>query len=433
MYTVTLFDPHAYGADHVSADVSGPTTPSIGVSSPYSITPVPGADSYQWRYAGSTVTTMYGAETGISGISASVPPEYSPISTDVHASGSASYHLAHPGFVDQILTLDPTLLPSVSSTLTFQSRLGVATPAQTATVEVSTDDGSTWQEVYRQTGSGDPGEITFTLRTIKLESFADRTIRVRFAYRYTMGELAYPQTTTGIGWYIDDITFTTTSEVTGISASPVSATPTFTFTPPAEGRYILQARALLYGRYPLEWGPVLRVTAVVPSQFPLAVLITGNGTVTSDPPGISCPYGECVKLFPSGKPVLLMATPAATNYLFGGWTGGGCGGTGNCSVPMTATTEVTARFDYVQPVRVPLATPTDYSSLTFGYGAVHDGGTIMARTFTFSENLLLDQNKRFILRGGYNTGFVNTIGVSVLNGRLTVSRGSLTAENLTIR
>jgi hypothetical protein len=164
----------------------------------------------------------------------------------------------------------------------------------------------------------------------------------------------------------------------------------------------------------------------------LAISGTGGGKVMSNPEGISCPYEICTVLFPFDSPVRLMAYPD-TNSLFGGWSGGGCGGTGDCSVPMTSATSVNARFDYVLPVRVPLAAPPEFSSLTLAYGAVPDGGTILARAFIFTENLLLTQNKRVDLRGGYDTGFDRTIGTSVLSGRLTVSQGALVVTGLVIR
>jgi hypothetical protein len=103
---------------------------------------------------------------------------------------------------------------------------------------------------------------------------------------------------------------------------------------------------------------------------------------------------------------------------------------------MTTATAVTARFDYVLPVRVPLATPSEYSTLTLAYGAVPDGGTILARAFIFPENLLLNLNKRVFLLGGYDTSFTGTsgtTGISVLNGRLTVSQGALVVSGLVIR
>ena len=169
-----------------------------------------------------------------------------------------------------------------------------------------------------------------------------------------------------------------------------------------------------------------------PSQLSLTLSGTGGGTVTSDPPGISCPHGDCVKQFPVGLPVLPVATPDS-NSLFGGWTGGGCGGVGSCSVPLTSDSAVTSRFDYVQPLRVPLATPVDFSSLPLAYAAVPDGGSILARSFIFPGNLLLDKEKRLFLRGGDDTNFAGAPGISVLNGQLTLSRGSLVVSGIVIR
>ncbi len=69
---------------------------------------------------------------------------------------------------------------------------------------------------------------------------------------------------------------------------------------------------------------------------------TGGGTVTSSPAGINCGTA-CAATYDSGTAVTLTATPAA-NATFDGWTGGGCAGTGPCTLTLTADTTVTARF-----------------------------------------------------------------------------------------
>ena len=436
-YTVTVFDPQTPGADKMSTVITGSTTPSAGFAALYAISPVSGADSYQWQSAVSTpFTGSYGAENGLAGITSTLSSGYSPVASGISASGSASYHLAHPGSTtirptDQLLTLDRTFLAGPSSKLRFKSRLGWASVNQTAMVELSTDGGITWQQIYQQVGSGGAGEVVFSSRTVDLSPYAERIITLRFAYRVASGTYFY-QTDPGVGWYLDDIAFDMTGEVTGVVPSSVTAIPTFNFTPPAVGDYILMARPLLYGQYLLEWGPVLHLTSQYPAQLSLTLTGSGSGTVATVPSGMTCSTGSCSQLFPTGLHLLLVATPDS-NSLFGGWSGGGCSGFGGCSVSMTTTTAVTSRFDYVQPLRVPLANPSEYSSLTTAYGAVPDGGSILARVYTFTEDLVLDRNKMLYLTGGYDTRFSSSSGLSEVIGRLTITRGTLVTSGIVIK
>src|SRR5262249_24178656 len=69
---------------------------------------------------------------------------------------------------------------------------------------------------------------------------------------------------------------------------------------------------------------------------------THNGSVTSSPPGTNC-GAPCSASFDNGTPVPLTATPA-TGSTFAGWRGGGCSGTGACTVTLTTNTTVFARF-----------------------------------------------------------------------------------------
>jgi hypothetical protein len=73
---------------------------------------------------------------------------------------------------------------------------------------------------------------------------------------------------------------------------------------------------------------------------------TDNGTVTSNPSGISC-GSTCSAAFSSGQSVTLTAT-AATGSTFAGWSGA-CTGTGSCTVSMTQARSVTATFNAIVP------------------------------------------------------------------------------------
>ncbi|MBA3393312.1 MAG: DUF4215 domain-containing protein [Deltaproteobacteria bacterium] len=68
---------------------------------------------------------------------------------------------------------------------------------------------------------------------------------------------------------------------------------------------------------------------------------TGSGTVTGS--GVNC-GGDCSDDYNVGTMVTLTAAPALDS-VFTGWTGGGCTGTGTCTVTMNAATTVNANFD----------------------------------------------------------------------------------------
>src|SRR5207244_12488350 len=59
---------------------------------------------------------------------------------------------------------------------------------------------------------------------------------------------------------------------------------------------------------------------------------TGSGTVTSTPVGITC-GASCSASYASGTAVTLTTTPTSGS-VFTGWSGGGCAGTGSCTVTL---------------------------------------------------------------------------------------------------
>ena len=73
---------------------------------------------------------------------------------------------------------------------------------------------------------------------------------------------------------------------------------------------------------------------------------SGTGAVTGNSGTFSCQTTDvsCVDSFPVDTIVTLTATPISPST-FGGWSGGGCTGTGNCVVEMTTDITVTATFN----------------------------------------------------------------------------------------
>jgi YVTN family beta-propeller protein len=78
------------------------------------------------------------------------------------------------------------------------------------------------------------------------------------------------------------------------------------------------------------------------TSLPLTVTVAGPGTLTSNPPGISCP-SVCAAGFAPGTVITLTATPA-TAAVFAGWGGACTGAASTCSVTVNAATSLTANF-----------------------------------------------------------------------------------------
>jgi hypothetical protein len=107
---------------------------------------------------------------------------------------------------------------------------------------------------------------------------------------------------------------------------------------------------------------------------------SGTGSVSSDPGGLEC-GSTCTSGFVPGTRVTLRAAPASGS-VFAGWSGGGCGGTGECTVLMDSSKAVTATFEALFPLSVSVrgSGSGDVTSRPAGINcAVGDVGSCAAR------------------------------------------------------
>lgn len=86
-------------------------------------------------------------------------------------------------------------------------------------------------------------------------------------------------------------------------------------------------------------------TTAAGSRLTVTKTGTGEGTVTSSPAGIDC-GATCSATYSGGSQVTLTAAPEGSSR-FSGWSGGGCSGTGGCTVTLNEDTPVTALFTAV--------------------------------------------------------------------------------------
>jgi hypothetical protein len=258
--------------------IAGPNPASLGVANAYTFTPVGAAIAHQIEQTRlAPYTRIEGAEEGLMHVTAVVSPGYDVISTSIRASGTRSFHLAHPApATDQFLTLNPVLKPSDTSQLSFQSRLGWASVNQVARAQISTDDGHSWTDLWSRPGTDGAGQSSFQPVSVSLAPFAGLPVRVRFVYDHVSGTY-FPQTDDGVGWYIDDIAISNALELLDPALLDVPSGNAFTFTPITMDDHTLRARAQLSGGRFLPWGPTL--VLAVTDALPPSIRIVGPPTL----------------------------------------------------------------------------------------------------------------------------------------------------------
>jgi hypothetical protein len=75
-----------------------------------------------------------------------------------------------------------------------------------------------------------------------------------------------------------------------------------------------------------------------------------------------------------------------------------------------------------------------YDTIWLAYDGAGDGATILARNQVYGETPLnLNQGISVILKGGYDSDFLNIIGISTILGPFTISTGKVTIKDFAIR
>ena len=104
----------------------------------------------------------------------------------------------------------------------------------------------------------------------------------------------------------------------------------------------------------------------------------GSGRVTSAPDGIFC-QPDCAQTYPSGTQLTLTAVPYSGS-VFTGWSGGGCNGTGACTLTLDDDTTVSADFDLIDTGIDNLITPyvnqLDMNEISNGFNSDADDETV---------------------------------------------------------
>jgi hypothetical protein len=78
-------------------------------------------------------------------------------------------------------------------------------------------------------------------------------------------------------------------------------------------------------------------------------------------------------------------------------------------------------------------TSSSYSSIQTAYNAASTGESLLIQAVDFTEDLNLNGDIVTALQGGYDSGFTSAAGFTVIHGKVTISRGTVTVSNVKIK
>ena len=278
-YSVTVFDPALRGAGFVPTLVSGTNRPSVNGNNPYSCTPSanPNTTGYQWVAAQSTNGNLAdNALNGLANFTISPPPIYSVITNPPVGSGGC-FHLTHTNPVPQLLQFKEILFPATNTTLSFQSLLGYSTTSEAARVQISTNDGVSWEDLFAQAGTNGPGPTAFAAHTLSLSNCAGQITLLRFDYDF-LGGSYYSDTHNYVGRCLENILITNASQLLNFATNATVST-NFNFVPAKTNNWILEATPVIFNQFALDPSPALPLT-VVTNAAPILVQL-GSPALTA--------------------------------------------------------------------------------------------------------------------------------------------------------
>ena len=270
-YTVTVFDPALRGAGFVPAIVSGTNRPSVNENNPFFCTPSanPNTTGYQWVASQSTNGNLAdNALNGLTNFTISPSPLY-PVITNPPVGSGKCFHLTHTNPVPQLLQFTEVLFPATNTSLSFQSFLGYATGDEVARVQISTNGGSAWEDLYAQPGTnGAPA--AFTAHTLSLSNCAGIITLVRFDYDFASGSY-FTGISANTGWCLENILITNASQLVNFATNATVST-NFNFVPNRTNNWVLEAIPVIFNQFGLDASPPLSLT-VVTNTAPTLVLL----------------------------------------------------------------------------------------------------------------------------------------------------------------
>jgi hypothetical protein len=232
--------------------VQGPNPAALDRPNFYTTTPVFGATAYDWWTARQELLIAPETASGASSVLTFSVSGYNPIVP--FGSGNA-FRLTHFSPVEpQIIAYQTPLRLGTNAGIEFDQLFLLSTVHQVAYLELSTDGGSTWTNLWSRRGVGTNGtpDSSFRREQISFAPYTGRDVNVRF--RYSAEGPYFSELRAQFGFFLDNIRVTNTEILRSVANARLPAGQAFPFTPSQAGTWRIRVRPVT-ANGPLIYGP----------------------------------------------------------------------------------------------------------------------------------------------------------------------------------
>lgn len=223
--------------------INSPATGTDGTPMTLTFNATGGATGYTWKRSSIATATAENCESA-SGITSLKTGTYAVVNSAVKQQGTSSFHLMNATGANQSIELNTVYFGNTSPSISFQSRLATSWPSEKYKMQVKEEGTAEWLDAYSQTGNT-TGESGFTQRTASLPNLAGKTFRIRFVMNFSAGSYGSAGENS-TGWFIDAVTFTNISALSGTISQSLAGTST-NFTP-STGTHLMSVAPMISGR-----------------------------------------------------------------------------------------------------------------------------------------------------------------------------------------
>jgi hypothetical protein len=247
-YDVVVFDPAVPTPGAAVTTVQPPAQADITKSFNLGVAPMSAATGYSiTQYQRQPLgDVLYNAPAAAVNWTAHTTGSY-------NSMAGSSFRLVHADWQDQSLTLNQRFLANAKSSVSLTRLSRYTTSYEVLHLQVSKDGGNSWNDLYTETGAGNPTAAQTVQRS--LAAYAGANIQLRALLTLPQTEGSNYAACDDCGWQLSDISLSNVEQLSNEQTYPLPTGASLSTQISRPGNYAFFGRTQYQGRYYSEFGP----------------------------------------------------------------------------------------------------------------------------------------------------------------------------------